>query len=1076
MFEKCTSNNIVKILSWNINGVGSKFDKPVINNFITNFDIMIVMETHFKTRYKDVDGFELVCRSASSSAGRGGVALYLNSLCDLKLHILDNDHCDSVCVEILQYDIILLAPYITPSNSKYYNNSLFQYIKFVADFYKEKNVFIIGDLNCRINIPTNIDPLKLYYKPNPDPVTNENGKRMIDLCEKNKLIAINGLVSDKVNCDTDFTWFRANLKSQNDWAFCNSTNCIHKFSILNKYEVSDHKPICLELGLTKHTLNTDFIKDISIGNFSYDHHDSSHFIKKPMKLHNLDLPKILPELYSLANSLNECLSADEIDINNICDLFNTNLYESCKKHSCSVEDVVIPSHKMHLNSSNFYAISNVNKFMMDKYLNDNASYDAIYPYLIEWQLNLKYGKKKESDEFNCRVNKNWKFLQKNNSKLMWKKIAWKEKKCTNQAVDQSIITDYFTEIFQNPRLLSNPTIHDVKNIIHCYDNVVPALDNPFNLSELNVAITNVSKGIGLDSIDKDICKIFPYVLRTAILNMFNHIFLNSYPDCWSNLFLRPEIKKGHTFKKPKLRGIAISSMMPAIYDSMMNNRFQQWTPLNPEQAGFKHGQGCMLQIFSLYLLMELSRANDTSIFIGFIDYEKAFDFVSRGQIALDLIDNSAGKNFVNAIANMYDRNFYVPKVRNNKLANPIKSVHGVTQGRQSSTTIFNFEVKDLPANVCIHNNFINVNCLQLADDSALITESLSDLQDAFSQAFEFSSKKYMYINYDKTVYLHLDSNPIHEDIVIDNDTTISAAERLEHVYLGITFIASNNIIQHIKKNFSKREFNICKYYEWLHLNHETPFQIKLHVLYSCFFSTYLYGVEAWFKISKFSNKLLSLERKFLKSLLGVKSGTTNELIYLEIHRNDIMNVIESRQIKFARKLLTLTDSDAIVKKVLYACRNLEVHKYYSDLQNASCTPINDIAIRINSIQNQSSTHISRYKNLINTDLNHIIYESFLPEKLRVTITRWRLSSHDLNIEIGRHKHIPRENRFCPNCLNSIEDEEHVIYHCPIYNTIRSKYATHLEKYSDVKSIFNPVNKEDAIVLGNLLLEIENCRR
>ena len=40
------------------------------------------------------------------------------------------------------------------------------------------------------------------------------------------------------------------------------------------------------------------------------------------------------------------------------------------------------------------------------------------------------------------------------------------------------------------------------------------------------------------------------------------------------------------------------------------------------------------------------------------------------------------------------------------------------------------------------------------------------------------------------------------------------------------------------------------------------------------------------------------------------------------------------------------------------------------------------------------------------------------------------------IEIGRHRKIPKEIRFCPFCQNSVETEIHFLFHCPIYNTMR----------------------------------------
>ena len=58
-------------------------------------------------------------------------------------------------------------------------------------------------------------------------------------------------------------------------------------------------------------------------------------------------------------------------------------------------------------------------------------------------------------------------------------------------------------------------------------------------------------------------------------------------------------------------------------------------------------------------------------------------------------------------------------------------------------------------------------------------------------------------------------------------------------------------------------------------------------------------------------------------------------------------------------------------------------------------------------------------------------------------TRLRISAHNLEIEYGRYKNIPREKRKCKWCdltLNTshLENEHHVLFECDLYANIRSK--------------------------------------
>ena len=53
------------------------------------------------------------------------------------------------------------------------------------------------------------------------------------------------------------------------------------------------------------------------------------------------------------------------------------------------------------------------------------------------------------------------------------------------------------------------------------------------------------------------------------------------------------------------------------------------TRIRQEQAGFRKGRGCMDQIFALRNIIEQCLEWNTSFFINFVDFRKAFDSVHR---------------------------------------------------------------------------------------------------------------------------------------------------------------------------------------------------------------------------------------------------------------------------------------------------------------------------------------------------------------------------------------------------------------------------------------------------------------
>ena len=62
------------------------------------------------------------------------------------------------------------------------------------------------------------------------------------------------------------------------------------------------------------------------------------------------------------------------------------------------------------------------------------------------------------------------------------------------------------------------------------------------------------------------------------------------------------------------------------------------------------------------------------------------------------------------------------------------------------------------------------------------------------------------------------------------------------------------------------------------------------------FTSLLYSCEAWGNIDYLRNELLLIERNALKAILGIKKGTPEDIIYVEINKNDIITSIYNRQL------------------------------------------------------------------------------------------------------------------------------------------------------------------------------------
>ena len=109
---------------------------------------------------------------------------------------------------------------------------------------------------------------------------------------------------------------------------------------------------------------------------------------------------------------------------------------------------------------------------------------------------------------------------------------------------------------------------------------------------------------------------------------------------------------GHSPESPKLRGVAFAPMFARLYDCILDRRFCEWYTPNREQAGFRNGQSCSLQLFSVILLIHYSKKEKKNFIVGFLDYEKAFDYANRANLVSKLSDKGCGQMFTKAVAKM----------------------------------------------------------------------------------------------------------------------------------------------------------------------------------------------------------------------------------------------------------------------------------------------------------------------------------------------------------------------------------------------------------------------------------------
>ena len=91
------------------------------------------------------------------------------------------------------------------------------------------------------------------------------------------------------------------------------------------------------------------------------------------------------------------------------------------------------------------------------------------------------------------------------------------------------------------------------------------------------------------------------------------------------------------------------------------------------------------------------------------------------------------------------------------------------------------------------------------------------------------------------------------------------------------------------------------------------------------------------------------------------------------------------------------------------------------------------------------------------------------QKYITSLTKFRLSSHELLIEKGRHLHITREDRLCKYCnMNLVENEYHFLLVCPKYANLRKEHLTNYYcRWPTVEKVKNLMSSKSRNTLINL---------
>ena len=150
--------------------------------------------------------------------------------------------------------------------------------------------------------------------------------------------------------------------------------------------------------------------------------------------------------------------------------------------------------------------------------------------------------------------------------------------------------------------------------------------------EIETAIKQckANKAPGEDRITADMLKADSSLSAKILEPTFNQVWNEEkVPDAWKKGIVVKLPKKGDLSLCGNWRGINLLSVPGKIFCRVLLQRIKQGIDkqLREEQAGFRSGRSCNDQIFVLRTIVEQSIEWNSSLYINYIDFEKAFGSV-----------------------------------------------------------------------------------------------------------------------------------------------------------------------------------------------------------------------------------------------------------------------------------------------------------------------------------------------------------------------------------------------------------------------------------------------------------------
>ena len=348
----------------------------------------------------------------------------------------------------------------------------------------------------------------------------------------------------------------------------------------------------------------------------------------------------------------------------------------------------------------------------------------------------------------------------------------------NEITNQQEILGALKEHFQNLGLKNESTLSSVENIEQFLQDVDAnkisdidkhSLDNPLTLEEVGKALSLLDNDSspGIDGLTASWYKFFFKKIKTLLFKCLQQVIQEGELGISQKLGVVTLLHKGKELRKDLIknwRPITVTNCDYKIFSKCIALRLQKILHLiiDKNQTGFMKGRNIAEHIRIIDDIINLSDKLDLPGCIVSLDFEKAFDSLSKETILSALKYFNFGDYFVNLVETLLKNS--ESAISNNGWLSPFFEVNrGVRQGCPASPLLFLITVELLAIKIranetikgiSFKNNTVDtipLKILQYCDDATLLLNSPDELPKAFEIIDNFYKLSGLKLNINKSI-------------------------------------------------------------------------------------------------------------------------------------------------------------------------------------------------------------------------------------------------------------------------------------------------------------------------------------